>query len=141
MKIKLIDNASVCKERKIVSFNNIRTLVNLMMTKRLNLLIGSGCSASAIPLCNNIKGSTEKIKFEKLKASVKNVSTQLIFNEMDNNVDKVLNSYITFFNLILKIVYSSNSRIIPKSAYIFTTNYDLFIEKAFDRLLSTNNFF
>ena len=42
--------------------------------------------------------------------------------------------------VIIDVLNISNSRQTPKSANIFTTNYDLFLEKAVDRLLLNSNF-
>ncbi|MHA3224651.1 SIR2 family protein [Globicatella sulfidifaciens] len=42
--------------------------------------------------------------------------------------------------VIIEVLNISNLRQTPKSANIFTTNYDLFLEKAVDRLLLNSNF-
>ncbi|MGX4763427.1 SIR2 family protein [Holzapfeliella sp. JNUCC 72] len=52
----------------------------------------------------------------------------------------VRNQYSNFLNSVINILNLSNSRQTPRSANIFTTNYDLFLEKAADELLKNQRF-
>lgn len=138
-----------------------------MFSKRVNFLIGSGISYPAIPLMGTVDNEErlindlEKKKIiqmpltdrnEKLSALVVYVSKYLInqekikkykdelINHKVKQISKKFYSYKLFLQVILDILYSSNSRQTPKSVNIFTTNYDLFLERAIDELLKKENF-
>lgn len=127
------------------------TLRNLAITKRLNFLIGSGASAPAISLMSQIEVGTDEIndgeseelfKNDKLIKEVEKVSGELLNPEetdtQDKNpkIQKKLEEYKNLIEVISEILNQSNSREIPREANIFTTNYDLFIEKAVDEVLA-----
>ena len=144
--------------------NNLsENLRKLAITKRLNFLIGSGASSPAISLMSQIKKPTtkeiknlqvsgrylsyeekEKIaKNEKLIKQIKKVSKRLL-NEtpnetLDDTQKKKLGEFKAFIRSISVILNFSNSRETPREANIFTTNYDLFIEKAIDEVLEEEN--
>ncbi|MCM0601240.1 SIR2 family protein [Periweissella ghanensis] len=123
----------------------------MAIKKRLNFLIGSGCSMPAIQL---MKGKGENPTKEEidannkqLEADIKAVSERLIDDSYtsdpagtdDNKTIKdVLANYTTFLKTIIDLTNVSNSRQVPKRINIFTTNYDLFIEKAMDEILTEN---
>ncbi|MCJ2389011.1 SIR2 family protein [Limosilactobacillus fermentum] len=52
-----------------------------------------------------------------------------------NDVNNVLDSYKKFIYAISDVLDRSNSRQTPREANLFTTNYDLFVEKAVDIVL------
>lgn len=58
----------------------------------------------------------------------------------DQKVKENLQEYKNFIFSIVEFLNLSNSRQVPKSANIFTTNYDLFIEQSVDSILSTSKF-
>ena len=111
-----------------------------MITKRLNVLMGSGASYPAIKLMNDCSGTNLQEKNEDLMKNVKDVMKSLMYDSFDEKTGKVADTYTNFFAIILNLIDESNSRMVPKSVNVFTTNYDLFIENAIDRLLQTNNF-
>lgn len=125
------------KDKELVK--NIRKFA---ATKRLNFLVGSGASCPSIPLMGDIKGKSEVEKNEKLLKSVTSVSKKLVTNKFgnDTNINNTLKVYIEFILNIIGILHSSNSRQVPRTANIFTTNYDLFIEKATDKVLESSKF-
>lgn len=123
--------------KKNESFLDIR---NLAITKRLNFLLGSGVSTPAIPLMSAYSDDDKETRNKKLLENVKNISEQLLKNELDTTTNDVLNDYKELVLNILNILNLSNSRQVPRSVNIFTTNYDLFIEKSID-ILSINNRF
>lgn len=133
-------------------------LRKLAITKKLNFLIGSGASAPAIKLMSQVKEPNEK-EIEKLKKSlqtfnlndesirtiaknqkliteIKNISEKLINNDLHNKEsENKLVEYKEFIRNICEIINFSNSRETPREVNIFTTNYDLFLEKAIDEVL------
>lgn len=123
----------------------------LAMTKQLNFLIGSGCSMPTIPSMSdecfrNSEGKDkeweELSKDEKtniasnLSKKVKEVSKQILND--DTSVANTQKQYNEFLQAIVEVLNLSNSRQTPKNANIFSTNYDLFIEKAADKVLQNN---
>ena len=125
---------------------DIKQLRYFAMTKRLNFLIGSGTSVPAIPLMSFFKG--EDISDEKannsLSDKVKDVSKKVledISKDSEEEIIKaVLKRYSEFIKVILQLLYHANSRQVTKNINIFTTNYDLFIEKSLDELMKYESF-
>lgn len=56
----------------------------------------------------------------------------------NNSIDAVSRQYNEFIKTIIDLLYLSNSRQTTKNINIFTTNYDLFIEKSIDKLMKVN---
>src|SRR5699024_7193915 len=117
----------------------IMQLRKLALTKQLNFLVGSGASMPAIPLMSNFKECNGKSANEQLLEKVQEVSRELLSGTYsEENVEDIsdtLVNYRFFLESIVYILSLSNSRQIPKNANVFTTNYDLFIEKAIDYIL------
>lgn len=126
-------------------------LRKLAITKQLNFLIGSGESMPTIPsmqdeslrstenISKNWDELTDDDKKEiaiNLSNKVKQVSTKILSN--DSEVLSTQKVYNRFLQSIIEVLNLSNSRSSPKNANIFTTNYDLFIEKAADTALKNN---
>lgn len=113
----------------------------LAITKQLNFLIGSGASTPAIPLMSQVKGADPNKELTKI---ICDKSKTLIDEKnkasLESQTAEKLEEYIDFIQMILNILNISNSRQTPKNANIFTTNYDLFIEKAVDNLSDSNRF-
>ena len=125
---------------------DIKQLRYFAMTKRLNFLIGSGTSVPAIPLMSFFK--SEDISDEEannlLSDKVKEVSKKVLEDISNANdeekIKAVLKKYSEFIKVILQLLYHANSRQVTKNINIFTTNYDLFIEKALDELMKYESF-
>lgn len=114
-------------------------ICNLALTKKLNLLIGSGVSKPAIPIMSEINEGNNDKRNEKLVNIIKDVSKDLLNNEiLDANNISTLRNYEYFFEQMIHILNLTNSRQVPKSVNIFSTNYDLFIEKSIDKLSKEN---
>ncbi|MBM7690549.1 hypothetical protein BCR24_15775 [Enterococcus ureilyticus] len=126
--------------------NEINNLRRLAMTKRLNFLIGSGASKPAIPLMSEFSDKAEKTANQQLTQRIISISKIIENNSYLKNdrcnifqqTDLTLKNYRDFIEKVVHILNLSNSRETPRSANIFTTNYDLFIEKAVDEI-SRNN--
>jgi hypothetical protein len=129
------------------SNERVNKLRELALTKRLNFLIGSGASLPGIPLMNDERFDPKNIlpfsdKYGKsrndlLLDEVTEISKTLInqdFTKFSNTI-KTLENYKGFLSVVIDIQKNSNARQVPRTANIFTTNYDLFLEKAADSLI------
>ena len=117
----------------------IKKIKELAMTKQLNFLIGSGVSMPAISLMGQVEGANEEEKNNELIKKVSNVSKKLLNDKFDDEKIKItFKNYISFLTKIIFLLNKSNSRQVPRSVNIFTTNYDLFIEKTIDELSIEN---
>lgn len=66
--------------------------------------------------------------------TIQNPTNELIKNEINANNDKVVEFYKNLLNILKNILIKRKTKLLPIQATIFTTNYDLFIEKAFESL-------
>lgn len=120
----------------------VKKLRKLAITKQLNFLIGSGTSFPAIPLMGMIKEENNEKRNILLAETVKRVSEDLLGQALEyrSSICITLNNYTNFISKIIDILNLSNSRQTPRTANLFTTNYDLFIEKASDNVLQNYRF-
>lgn len=118
---------------------DIKNIKKLAITKQLNFLIGSGASMPAIPLMSQINGSDDKEKNNNLVKKIKEVSRKVLEEDLtDLDIKTTYNHYYEFMFQVIQLLNKSNSRQVPRSVNIFTTNYDLFIEKTVDELVAQN---
>lgn len=114
----------------------------------LNFLIGSGCSYPALNVLGPIEKEIEILYKEKkeTEANKKLVafltpfssSTKLLLdNDLDDNHKNTLENYINFLKAISQILFERKSHILHKQVSIFSTNYDMFIEKAVESYSDT----
>lgn len=113
----------------------------------LNFIIGSGCSYPAIDTLGNIEKKIQSLidrgkqnkadrkLFGYLKPFVESV--EMLRNTPDEAHAHVLERYKSFLGLISKVLFERKNNIISKQATIFSTNYDLFIEKASESFLGS----
>ena len=125
---------------------DIKQLRYFAMTKRLNFLIGSGTSVPAIPLMSFFKSKdisdeeANNLLSDKVKEVSKKVIEDISNANDEENIKAVLKRYSEFIKVILQLLYHANSRQVTKNINIFTTNYDLFIEKSLDELMKYESF-
>lgn len=125
---------------------DIKQLRYFAMTKRLNFLIGSGTSVPAIPLMSFFKSKdisdeeANNLLSDKVKEVSKKVIEDISNANDEGNIKAVLKRYSEFIKVILQLLYHANSRQVTKNINIFTTNYDLFIEKSLDELMKYESF-
>lgn len=113
----------------------LKQMKRLAITKQLNFLIGSGTSADAVGLMPSFESN------KKLNEKIREVSSVLLQESIeDGTVSNNLKTYSDFIKVVVEILNIANARQTPKSANIFTTNYDLFIEKAIDTLPLNSRF-
>jgi len=136
----------------------VEEIRELSVSKSLNILIGSGCSVGdKIGLMSKYRqeakeenpgASEEKITEsgnKKLLDAVIRASEEILkypadFQKVKGNEDKVYTSYCEFVLELVNLLERSNSRQTPKNVNIFTTNYDLYIEKSVDSISRIKNF-
>lgn len=120
-----------------------KEIKKLALTKQLNILIGSGCSTPAIPLMGAYSSfgvsANEHLlkrvaKVSKLLSCKPHKNNRISQTAFWNTCSITAKSYTDFVESVINILNLSNSRQVPKSANIFTTNYDLFIENAINEL-------
>ena len=113
----------------------IKEIRKLMITKQLNFLIGSGASAKTISLMSSVGDDSGNTR---LVEEVKEVSKKIL--KSDETIQDNLKDYTCFLESVIDVINLSNSRQTPKSVNLFTTNYDLYIEKAVDELTGIRRF-
>ena len=133
-----------------------KAMLETLEGKNLNFLIGAGAS---MPYLKALGLPKTTLTFEDIyeeastndayECSYDYLSACFIYNSIikgtynninnGNNVCKIIQkNYITFLNNIYRIL-SCNSIQQPKRANIFTTNYDMFFETAFDFIARSNS--
>lgn len=126
----------------------IKTLQKTVQSCNLNFLIGSGCSYPAITALGTIEKDIDKLyKDNKETEAVKKLASflktfvvstkQLIDNSLDNKHEETLVNYNNFLKAISLLLFERKSHILHKQATIFSTNYDMFIEKAIESYSET----
>jgi len=128
--------------------NFISNLQKGIQSANINFIIGSGCSLPAIYTLGNIENEiqsfleedniedAERKTFEFLKPFVESTSQLIGKIVLDANHQSTLKNYKSFIETIAKLLFERKSNISHKQATIFTTNYDLFIEKVSENLTS-----
>jgi hypothetical protein len=119
-----------------------------VQSANLNFIIGSGCSKPAIGTLGTTEKEiqslleedkiedAEKKTFEFLKPFVDSTSQIVGDTELDKEHQSTFDNYKSFIDTIAKLLFERKSNILHKQATIFTTNYDLFIEKVSENLTS-----
>jgi len=115
----------------------------------LNFLIGAGCSYPAIDMLGNIEKDVQdkidagehdkahRILFEYLRRFISSV--EYLKGTPNEDHATVLDNYGSFLTAISEILFERKNNIIRKQANIFSTNYDLFVEKASESFLGSLN--
>lgn len=118
-------------------------LLKIIASSNVNFLIGSGLSSPFLDLLNNIEERLDKAEKENKKEEVSKlrkeyfekcmVGNLLIVEEKTNkNKDEVLSSYKNFYKSINQILLKREDSILTKQVNIFTTNIDIYSEKALE---------
>jgi hypothetical protein len=135
-------------------------LKKLFQSGHINFLIGSGASMPAVQGMGNIEQELSSIydviysqettaeeisnaktqasqKESAFKATLKPAKDALLADTVPTeHFQSVLHSYETFFWHLEAILNDRKNSLLPKQANIFTTNYDLFFEKASESVAS-----
>lgn len=122
----------------------IDLLRKAVQSANLNFIIGARCSYPAI----SVLGSTETAIQDLIDAGKSSEAEELIFEFLqpflevnsrmrsnpDDCIDQTIENYKTFLSVLSGILLGNANNIMPKQANLFSTNYDLFPEKAFEEL-------
>jgi hypothetical protein len=123
------------------------TLTKALQSGHINFLLGSGASLPAIAAAGDIEITLNKLlekpdskgfeetkhKFlEQLQAS----TNALIANSGDKSNEATLEQYRQFLSALSRILDERKTELLPKQITIFTTNYDLFVERAAEGMLN-----
>lgn len=119
-------------------------LITAFASAHINFLIGSGASCPAILPAGNVeqkindlyREGEDAVDKEKCKflCSIQQPTNDLLNNSENCNNEKTLTNYQGLMESIERILLRRKSSLLPRQANIFTTNYDLFIEKASEKL-------
>ncbi|MBL7716608.1 MAG: SIR2 family protein [Bdellovibrionales bacterium] len=112
-------------------------LSRLLQSGNINFILGSGASYPAIAVAGNVESEIQTALEEgeineaegKIYDLIKGVKAPFTGAENDNTKATTKN-YQDFIGKVESILIERKSSLIPKQANIFTTNYDLFLEKA-----------
>lgn len=115
------------------------TISRLFQSGNINFILGSGASNPAIAVAGNVEKEIQKAiedgNAEEAEAKIydliKGVQDPFTGSENDNTKATTKN-YQDFIGKVENILIERKSSLIPKQANVFTTNYDLFLEKASD---------
>ncbi len=111
----------------------------------LNFLVGSGASMPAIQVAGNIEAEINSLLIAGNVADADLKALEFIEELAETNVDlladideehinETLANYTDFLSAVDGILFERKNILLPRQANIFTTNYDLFIEKAASKL-------
>lgn len=146
-------------EKSDFSEQDLKILQDLLVSKNINFLLGAGASAPYFSALNNMEnlitdiGSSNLNNIEKEELKNLLILYFLILSVCDNYslisqkedtvnpllMNSILEQYTSLINIVSNYMFLRNSKINPIRVNVFTTNYDLFLEKAFDLYLEKNN--
>jgi len=131
---------------RILDLNNTgeaitKSLARLFQSGHVNFLIGSGASLPAISAAGEIEQEIADLfaagqddqareKMYGFLATIQGPMNDLIVGTQNDNNAHTLSHYRACLQIIETILTERRTKLLPKQATIFTTNYDLFIEQA-----------
>ena len=118
-----------------------KMLARSFQSGHINFLIGSGASFPAIPSAGNAEKeiaalfeagdeAAAYLKLYEFLLTIQLPTNKLIAGLADTKNDLTLSYYAEYLAIIEFILGERRTSLLPKQATVFTTNYDLFIEKA-----------
>lgn len=135
-------------------------LIDRIQDSNINFLFGSGMSAVYLDILSNIEQLLTELNDDKtisddkkslLRASILNKYFEGVIEKNSNILDKTstdsklistLNSYKTFFRTINQLILLRRNKLLSKQVNIFTTNIDIFLERAIEQVgLESNDGF
>lgn len=131
---------------RIINANDVdeelrKRLLRSFQSGNINFLLGSGASLPAIPTAGQIEAEIARLisegrdeeAYAKMYAFLETVyapTNKLINDEEDESNRVSLTCYEALLKTIEEILLARRTTILPRQATVFTTNYDLFLEKA-----------
>ena len=126
----------------------IERLPDWIAEKKTSFLFGSGTSAPGMPLMNMFPGKkdgstdVDGLMYEIIKRNKFLIGAKMKINvseEESKAIFGTLGAYKKFIEILLDMLGNVNARERHKNINIFTTNYDLFIEKAVDDIYESGS--
>lgn len=136
-------------------------LIDRIQDSNINFLFGSGMSAGYLDILSNIEQLLTELNDDTtitddkqkslLRASILNKYYEGVIEKNSNILDEssteqnlisTLNSYKTFFKTINQLILLRRNKLLSKQVNIFTTNIDIFLERAIEQVgLESNDGF
>ena len=127
----------------------IKEIKNGLYEKNVSFLFGSGASMPFFKTLGNLENILTRLRKDETKYDSlikllyvdyfkKSIEGNIQILDDKNSCNNVLTQYIRFIKCLSAIMSYRNDRISPKRANIFTTNYDVFLERAIDIVQSEN---
>lgn len=123
---------------------NNKELREIIQSGHINLLIGSGCSLPYLSTLNNIeqmmnddatREQAQKEYYQIIRKSKAVLSPTLEIDATQiDNLNKTLANYDDFINYWTEAISTRSLSIVNKQVNVFTTNFDMFVEDACERL-------
>lgn len=118
-----------------------KALARSFQSGNVNFLIGSGASTPAIPAAGQIEQEiadlieagdedNARLQMYNFLAGIQEPTNAIITGEEHADNQQTLAHYTAFLGIVQTILSERRTTLLPKQATIFTSNYDLFIEKA-----------
>ena len=118
-----------------------KALARSFQSGHANFLIGSGASLPAIPAAGQIEQeiagllaagneADARLRMCTFLASIQEPTNRLIEDDTHASNIETLARYRDYLGIVETILSERRTTLLPKQATIFTSNYDLFIEKA-----------
>lgn len=116
-------------------------LFRSIQSSHLNFLFGAGASCPGVVVAGNVeneilqlthddKGDEADTKTLQFLRELSVPMRELIADTLTSDVQASLAQYVMFLKTVDGILSERRTTLLPKQANLFTTNYDLFIEKA-----------
>jgi len=132
----------------MINNDALEEMVSVIQDGHINFLIGSGLSSPYLSTLGTIEKLLTELECKDADKKVKKIIEVSIkkkfFDDVvlknsdilsgDVNAEKVLINYEEFLSFLIKILLKRKSTLIGKQINLFTSNYDIFLEKAIERL-------
>lgn len=121
----------------------VHDIKKTLASTSVNFLIGSGLSSPFLEILNDIETKLSKAEKEENKTKVKEYKKEYFTKCMEGNLDivneienkdknAILNNYKNFYKSLNYLLLKREDSILTKQVNIFTTNVDVFSEKALE---------
>ena len=118
-----------------------KALARSFQSGHVNFLLGSGASAPAIPVAGQVEQQIANLfeagndaearqRMYEFLAAIQQPTNRLIDDNPNAEDAQTLAHYSSYLSIVETILSERRTTLLPKQATVFTTNYDLFIEKA-----------
>jgi len=127
---------------------NLEILKDTMQDSNINFLLGSGLSCPYLPLLGNIETLLTEVEDATLTATQRKIIKASLYKRYFDGViannpqilksdpasSSILNEYKKFLRSLNSLLLKRKVTLLSKDVNLFTTNIDIFLEKALDEL-------